>query len=110
MALHGKSEVITSGLSLIQESCKIMQSLRSDVDDYSQRIFQHSCRIADRSGIIATMPCINSRQMPCSNPEYTFVVDYDKRAVVIPLLDHLITELTSRFDAHTKKAAMIQGL
>lgn len=30
--------------------------------------------------------------------------------VVIPFLDHLITELTSRFDAHAKKASMIQGL
>ena len=30
--------------------------------------------------------------------------------VVIPFLDHLISELSSRFDAHTKKVSMIQGL
>ena len=58
------------------------------------------------------MPHINSCQMHCSNPECTSVEEYYvyKCIVVIPLLDHLITEFTSRFDAHTKKAAMIQGL
>ena len=50
--------------------------------------------------------------MHCSNPECTSVEEYYvyKCIVVIPLLDHLITEVTSRFDVHTKKAAMIQGL
>ena len=36
--------------------------------------------------------------------------EYYKRVVIIPFLDHLISELTSRFDAHAKKASIIQRL
>ena len=109
VTLQGKSEDITSGIVLIQQCCEQLQSLRSDVE-YSQRIFQHSCRIADHSGIVTTMPRISHRQMHRSNPEYSSIEEYYKRVVVIPFLDHLISELTSRFDAHAKKASMIQGL
>lgn len=55
MTLQGKKEDITSGIKLIQQCCEQLQSLRSDVDEYSQRIFLHSCRIA---GIATTMPSI----------------------------------------------------
>lgn len=64
VTLQGKSEDITSDIALIQESCKQLQSLRSDVDEYSQQIFQHFCRIADHSGIVATMPRIKSSNAP----------------------------------------------
>ena len=110
VTLHGKSEDITSGIALIQQYCEQLQSLKSDVDEYSQCIFLHSSRIADHSGIATTMPRISHRQMHRSNPEYSSVEEYYKRVVVIPFLDHLISELTSRFDAHAKKASMIQGL
>ena len=107
VTLQGKSEDITSGIALIQQCCEQLQSLRSNVDEYSQRIFLHSCRIADHSGIVTTMPCISHLQMHHSSPEYSSVEEYYKRVVVIPFLDHLISELTSRFDAHAKKASMI---
>ena len=61
--LQGKGEDLTSGIALIQDCCKQLKSLRSDVDEYTQRIFQHSCRVADQSGIVAT------RYLP-SNPPF----------------------------------------
>ena len=42
--------------------------------------------------------------------ECTSVKEYYKCVVVIPFLDHLITELTSRIDENAKKVSMIQGL
>lgn len=108
VTLQGKSEDITSGIVLIQQCREQLQSLRSDVDEYSQRIFLHSCRVADHSGIV-TMPCFSHHQMHRSSPEYSSVEEYYKHVVVI-LFNHLISELTSRFDAHAKKASMIQGL
>ena len=65
---------------------------------------------ANHSGIVTTMLRIIYRQMHRSNPEYSSIEEYYKRVVIIPFLDHLISELTSRFDAHAKKASMIQGL
>ena len=95
---------------MIQQSCTQLKLLRADVDEYSHRIFEHSCRIAAHSKIAATMPRVIQRQAHRSNPELTSVEEYYKRAIVIPFLDHLINEITCRFDTHTKQVASIQGL
>ena len=75
-----------------------------------QCIFLHSCRIAYHSGIVTTMLRTSYCQIHRSNPEYSSIEEYYERVVVIPFLNHLISELTSRFDAHAKKASMIRGL
>ena len=102
MTLQGKSEDITSGIVLIQQCCEQLQSLRSDVDEYSQRIFQHSCRIADHSGIVITIS-ISHRQMHRSNPEYSSIEEYYKCVVVTPFLDHLISELIPQDLMHMQR-------
>ena len=56
------------------------------------------------------MPRITHRQAHRSNPESASVEEYYKRAIVIPFLDHLINEITCRFDTNTKQVASIQGL
>ena len=48
--------------------------------------------------------------MHCSNTEFSSVEDYFKKTVTIPFLDHLISNLSYRFDTHTKQAALIQKL
>ena len=54
--LQGKGKDISSGIVVIQQSCTQLKLLRADVDEYSHRIFKHSCRIAAHSKIAATMP------------------------------------------------------
>jgi len=44
----------------------------------------------------------------CVNTPAESVEEYFKLAVVVPFLDHQIGELSSRFDAHTKQAALPQ--
>ena len=53
---------------------------------------------------------MSQRQQHCPNPESGSVEDYFKYTVTIPFLDHLISDLSSRFDVHTKRAASLQGL
>ena len=42
--------------------------------------------------------------------EHISIEDYFKKTVVIPFLDHLISDILSRFTAHAKQAATIKQL
>jgi len=45
-----------------------------------------------------------------ANQQTESVEDYFKVSILFPFLDHLISELSSRFDAHTNQAALLQYL
>ena len=104
--LQGQSQDITYGNTTIQRWCTELKTLREDIDSYLHRI----CRVAERSGITVTMPHVTQRQQHHPNPESNSVKDYFKHTVTIPFLDHLISDLSSRFDLHTNRAASLQGL
>ena len=53
---------------------------------------------------------VNQSQQRRSNPEYNSPEEYFQCTVTIPFLDHLISDISSRFDAHAKQAALIQAL
>ena len=77
------------------------------MDAYSKRIFDHSSRLAEVSNISISMPRISNRQQHRSNPEYDSVADYFKKTITIPFLDHLVSDISTRFTDHSKKAASI---
>ena len=87
------------------ESCSELKKLREDVDKYSQRIFSHSFRLAEASNIPVILPRISSRQQHRSNPEHNSVEDYFKKSNAIPFLDHLVSDISTRFTMHNKTAA-----
>ena len=84
--------------------------MREKADDYTHRIFEHSSRIAAKSNIAISMPRVSQRQRHRANTQFTSIEDYFKKVVIIPFLDHLISNLSYRFDAHMKQAAGIQRL
>lgn len=109
--LQGKKMDIVSGVQVVMECCSELKTLRNEgIDDYSQRIFEHSSRVAEKSGILIAMPRITSRQQHRPNPESISCADYFKKAIAIPFLDHLINDTSSRFTNHTKQAAFLQEL
>ena len=108
--LQGPSQDIVSGFLVVEQCTTELKKLREKVGAYTGCIFQHSSRIADKADIPVTMPRIIQRQQHHSNPEYSSAQEYYKRTIAIPFLDHLITELSSRFEAHAKQAASIQSL
>ena len=74
-----------------------LQSARDDVDTVHAGIYETALEIATKVGIDECMPRISRQQqhrtnVPCSNPS-----EYYKRALTIPSLDHLITEIDGRF-------------
>ena len=74
-----------------------LQSARDDVDTVHAGIYEMALEIATKVGVDESMPRISRQQqnranVPCSNPS-----EYYKRALTIPTLDHLITEIDGRF-------------
>ena len=108
--LQGQSQDIESGVALIEQCSKEIQSLRDNVDDYAHRIFEHSCRLAERSQIAVSMPRVSGQQQHRPNQPSNSVEEYFRLSVTIPFLDHMLSDLTSRFAAHVKQSASIQRL
>ena len=108
--LQGENQDIVSGYACVEQCCSDLRELRANVDDYADRIFQHSSRLAEHSGIAVAKPRVTRVQRHRSNPESDSVQQHFKRTVTIPFLDHLISDLSSRFDKHAKQVASLQGL
>ncbi len=72
--------------------------------NYSERIFQHSCRLAARSDVFVTVPRICQRQQHRMNQQSDSPEEYYKTT------DQLISDLSFQFDRHAKQAASLQGL
>ncbi len=108
--VQGKDQDLVSGMSIIDKCCTELKSEREDIDSYSGRVFRHSSRLAQQSNIQIQKPRTNPRQQHRSNPDSTSVEEYFKITVAIPFLDHLISDVTSRFTKHSKQAATLQGL
>ena len=104
--LQGKNRDIVSGVSIVMQCCGELKKLRENVDNYSHLIFQHGMRNADQSGISVSMPRVAQCQQHHANP----VEDFFKKTVAIPFLDHMISDVSSRFTAHSKMAASLQAL
>ena len=108
--LQGENQDLVAGVLLVEQVLENLQALRSDIDAYCSRILQHSSNIAERSKIVVSMPRIAQRQQYRSNPECRSVAEYFKCTIAIPFLDHLISELSSRFDTHMKQVSALQSL
>ncbi len=107
--LQAKQLDLSAAVAEIEQVIETFNDWRTDNDDVVYRdIF---CRatalyaaIEDNPEISIPMPCLAGRQrnrnnMPAESPH-----EYYKRAVWYPLLDCMLSELTSRFSAHSKLA------
>lgn len=110
VALQAPRQELVSGVALIEWCCTELKQLRKNVDDYSLCIFQHSTRICEHSGIAVTMPCLCHHQRNQSNPVGSSIEDFFKQTVAIPFLNHLNSDVSFRFDEHTKQAASLQRI
>ncbi len=98
--LQGEKQDIVTGIALVQDCIKELKDLRSDIQNYSERIFQHSCRLAARSDVSVTVPRICQTQQHRMNQQSDSPEEYYKTTITIPFLD----------DRHAKQAASLQGL
>ena len=79
--LQGKNKDIVSGVSTVMQCCEDLKKVREDIEAYSQRIYLHSCRIAEKSGIFVSIPRTVRCQQHRSNPESSSVADHMKKVL-----------------------------
>ena len=78
---------------------KTLKTSRSDIDAFHARIYEEVLAIAESVDIQESAPRFAncSRQQHRSNPPADNTSEYYKRTLTISMLDHLISELDSRF-------------
>ena len=75
-----------------------LQDIRGDIDKYCSDWYGMAKTTARKANIEPSMPRVVGRQQHRNNVEAGTPKDYYKRALTIPLLDHLITEIDTYFD------------
>ena len=81
--------------------------MRENVDQESDVISKQAVRMADQLNVEPNIPRVAKKQIyrdnvPANSPE-----EYYKRALVIPIVDTLISEMTHRFNKFNCKAARL---
>ena len=75
-----------------------LEGTRSQVDRFQEHIYEEALRMGGNVGIEASVPRLAGRQQHRSNNPADTPIEYYKRNLTIPLLDHIISELDNRFD------------
>ncbi len=75
-----------------------VRDLRSNVDTFHARVYDEAKKLAEVVHVDESIPRLASRQQHRSNVSADNYPQYYCRNLTIPLLDHLITELNTRFD------------
>ncbi|XP_041362001.1 uncharacterized protein LOC121377971 [Gigantopelta aegis] len=96
------------------------QDIRDNVDSHFDRWFTHATRMADKVDVGPSLPRIAKRQQhrsnapvpecDCSDRCMCAVKGYHIRNTEIPLLDHIIVELDTRFSGLARNCARLIGL
>ena len=101
---------IVEAYEQIEEVSKIFRDERLNIDSGFSKIYDHAIRIAEKIGTKAEMLRIASRQRHRSNSEATNPLEYFKRNVAIPFLDHVITFIDQQFSRSSITSSLLLGL
>ena len=83
-----------------------LQKIRSNVNPFYTRTYDQNMTIAQSVGVEESMPRLASRQQHRQNIQAPNSSEYFRLNLTIPLLDHLINELSSRFNNTSSHATM----
>ena len=96
--LQGRYTDIARAYREVETVKNAMKSLRSNVNSFNARVYSEAKLMAQVVDIGESIPRIASRQQHRSNIAASGYQEYYCRNLTIPLLDHLIVKLDTRFD------------
>ena len=99
--LQDRSIDIMDNISHINNLKNTMMNCRNQVDLYHGKWYKEALDLAEKVGVEEKMKRVVKRQTLRDNQPSTGPLDYYKKSITIPLLDHVINELTARFDFST---------
>ena len=76
-----------------------IRGVRSRVDTFHSNVYEQVLMLSQSIEVVEAAPRQASRHQQRQNIPSSNISDYYKRTLTIPLLDHLSSELDSRFDA-----------
>ena len=107
--LQGSTQDILTAYKEVEIVKKVLKGIRQNAEREFEEAYHSMCKMVqlhDRNELSIPRRC--SRQTLRSNVEADTPQAYWRRAVFIPFVDHLLSELSTRFTQLNKKA--IQGL
>ena len=103
-SLQSQSRDIVDAISSIDVLCDTLQSVRNDVDTYHCRWMDETKKMCEDIGVELCIPRLGGRQQHRDNVPAGTPDEYYKRNLTIPLLDHVVMEMKSRFSIHQQSA------
>ena len=95
--LQRKANDIMEGIHLIETLKSVGIETRNSVDMYHSQWYEKAVALAAKVNVKESKPRIASMQKNRDNPPSETPSEYFKKAITIPMLDHLNTELDNRF-------------
>lgn len=99
--LQSKSIDIMNSVELITSLKNLGMTIRNQIDFYHDQWYQQAIVLAGKVGIEESMPRTVGRQTTRDNHPAADASEYFKRAITIPVIDHLNSALQARFDLNS---------
>lgn len=87
----------------IQSVKTTLKNVRYQIDHFHNQVYQEAISLGQTVHVIETGPRMASRQQHRQNIPSVTICEYYKRNFTIPFLDHLNSELDSRFDDYSSQ-------
>lgn len=108
--LQGKWQDIARAykdIKLVKES---LSKVRESIDSFHCRWYEESCSLGSQVNVQPSVPRINNRQTQTANTPAISASEYYKHTISIPLLDHILSELDSRFRESSERVTKFMSL
>ena len=99
--LQGRYVDIVKAHQDIESIKSALKRVRSTIDHFHDVVYAEAVQLNQLVGVQESSPRLASRQQHRSNTPSSTVKEYYKLNLTIPLLDHIITELDSRFNSES---------
>ena len=96
--LQARNNDISDAIHLINTLKAKFSVIRSNIDFYHKKWYDNVLDLAKKVNVLENKPRICSRQTNRSNPSSEDTSQYFLRTVSIPLVDHVVSGLATRFD------------
>ena len=104
--MQGTSSDILSVFSDIKDVVKTLSSVHQKVEENHAKWFQKACQIAEKLDITVQKPRTCQVQRNRANNPAETVEEHYRRNLTIPLVDHLINKLETRFGSGDQETAV----
>ena len=108
--LQAEAKDIVEAVKEINNVKKTLEDVRDKIDDYHCKWFRKVEQMCTNVGVEPSLPRRCGRQIHRSNVPADTPSMYYRRCISIPLLDHLISEMDSRFNTHQQTALLGMSL